>query len=236
MIPRLKTEAKERNKTMEFLREILGEELFNQFTNAVNAWNGNEANKDKLVKLANLSTGEYVGKGKYDALNEQLTGKQGELDKANGLIAELQKATKGNEDLQGKITAYESQVTELQEQLADNQLKSAIKVALLSAKAVDVDYLSFKLQESLKEKDEKLELDENDNIKGWDARLEGLKTQFPNMFETGDGSGYEPYNPQGLPAGGGEKTVTKEQFAKMSYEERVKLKQENEKLYNSLRS
>ena len=220
---------------MKFLKEILGEELFNQFTTAVNAWNGNEAKKDKQVKLANLSTGEYVGKGKYDALNEQLTGKQSELDKANGLIAELQKATKGNEDLQGKITAYESQVAELQEQLADNQLKSAIKVALLSAKAVDVDYLSFKLQESLKEKDEKLELDENDNIKGWDARLESLKIQFPNMFEGGEGGEYKPFKPEGLPNGGGEKTVTKEQFKKMSYEERVKLKQEDEKLYNSLR-
>ena len=72
---------------MEFLREILGEELFKQFETAVNAWNGNEANKEKLVKLANLSSGEYVGKGKYDALNEQLTGKQSELDKANGLIS-----------------------------------------------------------------------------------------------------------------------------------------------------
>ena len=54
---------------MLFLKEILGEELFNQFSEKINAWNGNEANKEKLVKLANLSTGEYVGKGKYDALN-----------------------------------------------------------------------------------------------------------------------------------------------------------------------
>lgn len=220
---------------MEFLREILGEELFKQFTTAVNAWNGNEANKDKQVKLANLSTGEYVGKGKYDALNEQLTGKQGELDKANGLIAELQKATKGNEELQGKITAYEGEVAELQQKLAETKLKSAIKVALLSAKAADVDYLTYKLQESLNEKGEKLELDENDNIKGWDARLECLKTQFPNMFEGGEGGEYKPFKPEGLPSGGSEKTVTKEQFKKMSYEERVKLKQENENLYNSLR-
>ena len=220
---------------MLFLKEILGEELFKQFTTAVNAWNGNAANKDKLVKLANLSTGEYVGKGKYDALNEQLTGKQGELDKANGLIADLQKATKGNEELQGKITAYEGEVAELQQKLEETKLKSAIKVALLSAKAADVDYLTFKLNEKLAEKGETLELDENDNIKGWDARLEGLKTQFPTMFEGGDDGGFKPFKPEGLPSGGGEKTVTKEQFKKMSYEERVKLKQEDEKLYNSLR-
>ena len=223
---------------MEFLREILGEELFKQFETAVNAWNGNEANKEKLVKLANLSSGEYVGKGKYDGLAEQLTGKQGELDKANGLIAELQKATKGNEDLQGKITAYETEKAQLQAQLAETKMKAAIKVALLSEKAVDVDYLTYKLQESLKEKGEKLELDDNDNIKGWETRLAGLKTQFPTMFEGGDGAGGDGYkllDSNGLPKGGSGDSVTKEQFMKMNYEERVALKQKNEKLYQSLR-
>ena len=54
---------------MEFLREILGEELFNQLVEKINTHNGNEANKDKQVKLGNLASGEYVGKGKYDALD-----------------------------------------------------------------------------------------------------------------------------------------------------------------------
>jgi hypothetical protein len=177
---------------MEFLKEILGDELFKQFETAVNAWNGNEANKDKIVKLANLSGGEYVGKGKFDALQEQLTGKQTELDKANGLIAELQKATKGNEGLQEKITAYEAEKSQLQAELAETKMKAAIKFALLSEKAVDVDYLTFKLNEKMKENGETLELDENDNIKGWDDKLSGLKTQFPAMFETGQKKVVEP--------------------------------------------
>ena len=41
---------------MEFLKEILGEELYKQFEEKVNAYNGNEANKDKQIKLANLSS------------------------------------------------------------------------------------------------------------------------------------------------------------------------------------
>lgn len=182
---------------MEFLKEILGDEFFNQFAEKINAWNGNEANKEKLVKLANLSSGEYVGKGKFDALQEQLTGKTTELETANGLIAELKKGTKGNEELQGKITTYEGQVADLQQQLAETKLKSAIKVALLSEKAVDIDYLTFKLEEKLKEKGETLELDENDNIKSWDSQLEGLKTQFPTMFE----SGTKKIEPNRLPNG-----------------------------------
>ena len=65
---------------MEFLKEILGEELYKQFEEKINAHNGDEANKDKQIKLANLSSGEYVGKGKYDALDELLKGKTTELD------------------------------------------------------------------------------------------------------------------------------------------------------------
>lgn len=174
---------------MEFLKEILGEDLFSQVSEKVNAFNGNEANKDKQVKIGNLASGEYVGKGKYDALNEQLTGKQTELASANSLIAELKKSTKGNEELQGKITTYETQIGELQKQLKETEIKAAVKVALLSAKAADVDYLTYKLGENLKEKNETLELDENGNIKGWNDKLAGLKTQFPKMFENESGAG-----------------------------------------------
>lgn len=42
---------------MEFLKEILGEELFNQVASKINEHNGNEANKDKQIKVANLGSG-----------------------------------------------------------------------------------------------------------------------------------------------------------------------------------
>lgn len=217
---------------MEFLKELLGEELFAQVESKINEYNGNEANKDKQIKVANLGSGEYVGKGKYDALDALLKGKEAELTSANGLIAELKKGTKGNEELQGKISGYESQVAELQAQLQETKIKAAIKVALLSEKAVDVDYLTFKLNEKLKEKGETLTLDENDNIKGWDALRDGLKTQFPTMFESASGSNMRVLGDNRLPAGdnstGG---ITQEQFAKMGYQSRLKLKQEQPDVY-----
>lgn len=186
---------------MEFLKEILGEELYKQLETAINAHNGNEANKDKQVKIGNLGTGEYVGKGKYDALQELMNGKETELKSANELIAELKKGTKGNEELQGKISGYETQVADLQEQLQETKIKSAIKVGLLAEKCSDVDYVTFKLMEGLKAKGETLELDENDNIKGWNDKISGLKTQLPTQFESsasGDG-GYKLYGKNGLP-------------------------------------
>lgn len=220
---------------MEFLRELLGDELFAQLEKAVNEHNGNEANKDKQIKIANLGSGEYVGKGKYDALGESLKGKEAELLSANELIAELKKGTKGNEELQGKITSYESQVADLQAQLQETKIKAAIKVALLSEKAVDVDYLTFKLNEKLNEKGETLTLDENDNIKGWDALKDGLKTQFPTMFESANSSNMRVLGDNKLPTGEGDRdTVTKEQFAKMGYNARVSLREKNPELYATL--
>jgi len=217
----VKNNGKRKETDMEFLKEILGEELFNQVAEKINAHNGNEANRDKQIKIGNLGTGEYVGKGKYDALQELVNGKETELQSANALIAELKKNTKGNEELQGKITGYEAQVAELQQQLQENKIKSAIKVALLSEHAVDVDYLTFKLNEKLNEKGESLELDENDNIKGWEERLSGLKTQFPSMFESAGKDGYQVLGDNRLPGGDNDRNTEPQSLAealKMQYE------------------
>lgn len=221
---------------MDFLKEILGEELFAQIESKINEHNGNEANKDKQIKLGNLATGEYVGKGKYEALDALLKGKETELTTANGLIAELKKGTKGNEELQGKITGYESQVADLQKQLQETKVKAAIKVALLSEKAVDVDYLTFKLNEKLNEKGEGLELDENDNIKGWDDKLSGLKTQFPSMFES-SAVGGKKVQENKLPDNNDPKdTLTKDSILKKPYAERMKIFNENPDAYKEAMS
>lgn len=217
---------------MEFLKGILGDVLYGQVEAAVNAWNGNEANKDNLVKLANLAGGEYVGKGKYDGIVTDLSNKQIELDKANGLIAELQKNTVGNEQLQGQITEYQRAMEELQNSLVQQKIKSAIKVGLLSEKAIDIDYLTFKIEQKLKDEGKSLELDENENIKGWDDIISGAKTQYPTQFET---SSKKNIIENKLPNREDKNSVvTKEQFSAMNYEQRVALKKENEPLYKQL--
>lgn len=214
---------------MEFLKAILGEELYKQVETALNTYNNNEANKNKQVKLANLASGEYVGKGKYDALDAILKGKETELTTANGLIAELKKGTKGNEELQGKITGYETQVAQLQAELDQTKLENAIQLALRDAKAVDPDYLAFKLRE--KYSADELKLDENGKVKGMDDKLAGLKTQFPAQFE---GAGSKKVVENRLPdnQGGGD-TITKESLLKKSYAERMKIFNENPDAYNA---
>lgn len=161
---------------------------------------------------------------RYGKLKADHDGKLAELSEANNLIAELKKSNKGNEDLQQKISNYEGQVAQLQAELEQTKLDAAIKVELLSSKALDVDYLTFKL----KEKGE-LSLDENGKIKGWDDKLAGLKTQFPTQFEAAGGKKYEEHK---LPdQDGNGDTITKESFAKMGYQDRLKLFNENPEAY-----
>ena len=202
---------------MEFLKAILGDELYKQLETALNAYNGNEENKDKQVKLANLASGEYVGKGKYDALDALLKGKETELNTANGLIADLKKGTKGNEELQGKITGYETQVQQLQAELEKTKLDNAIQLALRDAKAVDPDYLAFKLRE--KYKPEELTLGENGKVKGMDDKLAGLKTQFPAQFEGAGGKKVvENRLPENQNTGGNSEPKSLEDALKLAYE------------------
>lgn len=152
-------------------------------------------------------------KTQHDGMNQQLT-------EANALIEELKKSNKGNDGLQQKVTDYETKVQQLQAELEQTKLDAAIKVELLANKAVDVDYLTFKL----KNKGEALTLDENGKIKDWDDKLAALKTQFPNQFEA---SGKKTVVENRLPGNDEESTLTKSDILKKPYAERAKLFEEN---------
>lgn len=189
---------------MEFLKAFFGDKAitYDELVQAINAYNGDEKNKEKLIKMVNLTDGSYVSKDKYTNLETDLSGKITELTKANNLIEEL-------------------------------KTENALKFALVAAGAVDVDYLVFKA----KEKGE-IKLGDDGKIKGEDDLISGLKTQHPTMFEASNGnqqqSGSRKILENNLPGGDKDKTVTKEQFLKMGYNERMKLKEENPELFKQL--
>ena len=153
-----------------------------------------------------------------------------ERDEGKALIETLQKSHKGNEDLQKQVSDYQSKMEQLQAELQQTKIDSAINVGLLAAgvKPEDVDYVTFKL----KAKGE-IELDEQGNIKGWDDKVAGLKTQFPANFASTGGKKYEEHK---LPDdnNGGADTITKEEFNKMGYNSRVELKRTNPEQYSQL--
>jgi len=167
---------------------------------------------------------------RYGKLKTQHDGKIAELTEAQNLIAELKKNNAGNEGLQNKITEYEAQIQQLQAQLKETQIEAEVNVALLSAgvKPDDIDYVTFKL----KAKGE-LELDESGKVKGMDDKIAALKTQFPGQFES---NGKKNILENKLPTEnkGDGNSVSKENFNKMGYQERLQLYKENPEAYAEL--
>lgn len=168
---------------------------------------------------------------RYGKLKTDHEGVKKQLEEANKAIEALKASQTASEADKATIAEYESTVKDLSEQLKKTQLDSAIKVALLSAKATDVDYLTYKL----KEKGE-LELDEKGNIKCIDDKLAGLKTQFPNQFEGGTNDGDKKFDPKMLEKGEENKTLTRSDVLKMPYSKRAELFQKDPEQYKTIMS
>ena len=215
------------------LEELLKEkpEALKAINDALEKVNAGQEDKLKHVRFADLSEGGYVSKDKYSSLETDLAGKTTELTKANELIEELKKSAGKDEATQQKIATYETEIADLKKENAELKTENALKFALVAAGAVDVDYLVFKA----KEKGE-IKLTEDGKIKGEDDLITGLKTQHPAMFQVSNGNQQNNRKilENNLPNGDNDKTVTKEQFLKMGFNERMKLKEEYPDLFKQL--
>ena len=107
-----------------------------------------------------------------------------ERDEAKTLIEQLQKSSKGNEDMQKHITDYQQRIEVLEKENVQIKKDYALKVALQNAKVTDTDYMAFKIMEQLKKDGKELELDDTGNIKGIDSFIDDQKKANPTFFET----------------------------------------------------
>lgn len=180
-------------------------------------------NKIYTASEENLDVRYKKLKGDHDAAS-------GKLNEANTLIQELQANNSDNAALQAKVAEYEGRVQELEAQNQKIQAESALKVALLEAKAQDIDYLAFKIREK---NPEGVKLDENGKVVGIEDTIDALKTQFPTQFATGGGE--KKIDEHKLEQGDDDHKLTKEEFDKMGYQERVKLYKEDPETYNALK-
>ncbi len=178
----------------------------------------NAMKENKIFTSSEENLDIRYGKLKTDSENQA-----SQLKEAQKLIEEMKKSTTGNEDLQKKVTEYETQVANLSKQLSATKVASALKVALLSEKAKDIDYLTFKLKEG-----GEIELDDKDQIKGWSEKIASLKKQFPNQFEA---SSIKKIDPNKLNKDGKNDTLTRESILKMPYKDRAQLQQDNPEGY-----
>lgn len=189
--------------------------------NAINdVLNDLKANKLYFASEENMDVRYGKLKTQHDGLNQQLT-------EANTLIETLKKSTKGQEEAQNKITAYEQQVQQLQQELEKTKILAEAKFALKEAGAIDVDYMLYLLQEK-----GELSLTEDGKIKDWDDKLAGLKTQKPTQFESKGKQKNIMENKLPDEDGGGD-ALTRESLLKKPYAERMQIYNQNPEAYKN---
>ena len=180
-----------------------------------------KSNKIYLASEENLDV-------RYNKLKLESEQANQELAKSQALITELQKGNKGNEELQAKVKGYEDEIASLKKQNETQRVESALDRVLLEANVQDVDYVKFKI----KEKGTELKLDEQGNLTGVQDMLDALKVQIPNQFINSTSKVKEFKLPNSdNPKDPG---ISKEQFNKMSYHERLKLFNENKEAFEEL--
>lgn len=166
---------------MEFLKEILGEDLFNQVKTKVSSYN-EKADKDKRVSIANVNGDEYVTKAKYSQLETDLANTKTSLDTANTTIADLKKNNGDNADLQQKVSDYETKIANLETTNKAEKAKMlkeiAIKDALYAEKAKHPELLISKFDLS------KIILDEKGEnvVSGIEEQMKSNKETYKDLF------------------------------------------------------
>lgn len=182
---------------MEFLKEILGEDLFNQVKDKVSSYN-EKADKDKRVSIANVNGDEYVTKAKYSQLETDLNNTKTSLSTAQTTIEDLKKSNGSNADLQQKVSDYETKIANLEATGKAEKAKMlkeiAIKDALYAEKAKHPELLISKFDLS------KIILDEKGEnvVSGIEEQMKSNKETYKDLFgETEQQGGTYHYTPNG---------------------------------------
>src|SRR5699024_4230224 len=170
------------------LKELLGEELYNQVINKIG---------DK--KIAIVSDGNWIPKSKFDDVNEEAKSLKDQLKERDTQLKDLKDKAKDSEELQEQIENLQNQNQQTQKEFQDKldaqRKDSAIELALRDAKArnpkiaksaLDLDSISFNdgkligLDEQLKE------IQESDPylfVSEDDEKPEGLKGRKPHVSD-----------------------------------------------------
>lgn len=165
---------------------------------------------------------------RYGKLHDQHTATTKQLEEANALIEELKKGTKGNEALQQKVTAYETENAQLKAQLlkVENAADARVELLAAGAKPEELEYLMFWV-----EKDGPLEKGDDGKIKGLADKISAIKTQRPASF---NGEAKKNILENKLPTDGGSGDgLTRETLLKKPYAERMKLYNDNPEAYKA---
>lgn len=182
--------------------------------------NGMKEQKIYLSNEENIDERYTKLKGKYET-------QKTELKKANDTITDLKENAVDNEEVQNKLTKYETEIEKLKDEAAKKDFNYRLEDALKSSKAKNLKALKALLDM------DKVKL-EGDKFTGLEEQLTALKESDAYLFDAEEQQppqlgGFKPTNTGGAPKG-----ITKEQFHKMSYSERVELYNAQPEVYKQL--
>lgn len=163
--------------SIEVLKEHLSEETYNAVASEL---------EGKDVKLANLATGEYVSKGKYEALETQLNNTQTLLtDTAAKLETAIQSAGDNDalrQELENLKTTNQSNLDNLKNEYESKLKTAAVMAEITKAGANDpADILPHIDQAAVTVTDK--------GCVGLSEQIEAIKTSKPYLFKADQPAG-----------------------------------------------
>ena len=183
-----------------------------------------ETTVDEVLQAIEEADKDRVPRSRLNDKNEEIKELKAEIKNRDEQINGLQKAAKGNEKLEEQLKSLEQQNQEWEQKYKQTQIDTAIKLAAKDAKD-PADVLAFIKKDTL-------QLNEDGTVSGLDEALKSLRESKSYLFAEVEQPGLKGRTPH--PPGQQPPAITKEQFSKMTYQDRVTLYNENPDLYNQL--
>lgn len=199
----------EEQLSMEFLKNLFGDKQlsYDELLKAIEEHNN--ADKDNQIKIANLASGGYVSKEKYDAKDKEFT-------KANEQLKTLNDTVK---EFDGEKKDLDKKIRDLQKQY-DNDIKM-LKNDFAKQTAINKFFSDHKSKhEGLLRKEfdlDKLSVDDNGNVLGLEDQGKMILESYADLFEALL-TGTPPANPEGA-------YVPSKDPSKMTYEDFVTMEE-----------
>jgi len=163
------------------LKELLGEELYNQVMQ-----------KAGDHKIAVVSDGNWFPKSKFDAVNEENKDLKKQLTDRDQQLEDLKTKAAGNEDLQRQIQALQDQNNQIKEdyeqKIQKQNFEFALERALTIAKAKNPKAVKALLNT------EAIKLD-GESLLGLEEQLNKLKETDSYLFDDGEPAGLKGRTP-----------------------------------------
>ena len=163
---------------------------------------------------------------------EKLNEKLKELEIVSNQLTEANKTIKSYKDMDIDKIKQSSAEWEEKYNKAMADLKTERESNLLDKLLSAVNTHDADVVKGLLKKEELVFKD--DNVLGLDKQIETLKKDKPYLFKEDDGAKKTPTFTSSSKTGAAKSGISKEQFANMSYFERLELKQSDEAQYNEL--